>query len=151
MLLVNLVLDEDLMVHDKVKKQNEIISAKNRHYHVITSLHFSTLINYCVPDMNLCTSTWHWSVLETNKKKFRFEPKHDLFRFIFGLFRETKNYFFQFVSVRFGFSDPFRNKRNKPIYFETNKKNTKETTNLFIKLCWKKLPEKKYSTVELKT
>jgi hypothetical protein len=30
---------------------------------------------------------------------FQFEPKHNLFRFIFGLFRETKQLFFRFVSV----------------------------------------------------
>jgi hypothetical protein len=29
----------------------------------------------------------------------RNKPKHTLFRFIFGLFRETKKLFFQFVSV----------------------------------------------------
>jgi hypothetical protein len=76
----------------------------------------------------------------------RNKPKLNLFRFIFGLFRETKNYFFRFVSVRFGVSDPFRNNRNKQICFETNRKkrkNTKETENLVIKLCCKKLSEKK--------
>jgi hypothetical protein len=35
--------------------------------------------------------------------KFRFEPKQDLFRLCFGLFRETKkNGLFRFVSVCFG-------------------------------------------------
>jgi hypothetical protein len=44
-----------------------------------------------------------------NRKK----PKLGLFRFIFGLFRETNKLFFRFVSVRFGVSDPYRNNRNR--------------------------------------
>jgi hypothetical protein len=55
----------------------------------------------------------------------RNKPKLNLFRLIFGLFRETKNYFFRFVSVRFGVSYPFRNKRNKQICFETNRNKRK--------------------------
>jgi hypothetical protein len=65
----------------------------------------------------------------------RNKPKHSLFRFIFGLFRETKIYFIRFVSFRFGpvskqpkQTDLFRNKPKK-------RKNTQETENLVIKLC----------------
>jgi hypothetical protein len=44
----------------------------------------------------------------------RYKPKLNLIRFFFGLFRETKNHFFRFVSVCFGVSDLYRNNRNKP-------------------------------------
>jgi hypothetical protein len=42
------------------------------------------------------------------------EPKLNLFRLFFGLFRETKQIFFRFVSVCFGVSVRYRNNRNKP-------------------------------------
>jgi hypothetical protein len=51
------------------------------------------------------------------------KPKLGLFRLIFGLFRETNQLFFRFVSVRFGVSDPYRNNRNKQICFETTEIN----------------------------
>jgi hypothetical protein len=70
----------------------------------------------------------------------RNKPKLNLFRFIFGLFRETKNYFFRFVSVRFGVSDPFRNKPKK-------RKNTKETENLVIKRAEKSCLKRSTGTV----
>jgi hypothetical protein len=57
----------------------------------------------------------------------RNKPKQDLFRLCFGLFRETKNKKFRFVSVCFGVSTLYRNNWNKNC-FETNKhflKNTK--------------------------
>jgi hypothetical protein len=60
------------------------------------------------------------------KKNFgsnRNKPKLSLFRLIFGLFRETNQLFFRFVSVRFGVSDPYRNNRNKQICFETTEIN----------------------------
>jgi hypothetical protein len=55
----------------------------------------------------------------------RNKPKLNLFRFIFGLFRETNKLFFQFVSVCFGVSDPFRNDQNKQNCFVTNRKTGK--------------------------
>jgi hypothetical protein len=60
----------------------------------------------------------------------RNKPKLNLFRFIFGLFRETNKFFFRFVSVRFGISDQYRNNRNKQICFETNRKNGGENAKI---------------------
>ncbi len=67
-------------------------------------------------------------VLETNFKKFglnRNKPKQDLFRLCFGLFLETKNNIFLFVSVSFGGSNLYRNNLNKQNCFERNGKNPK--------------------------
>ncbi len=50
-----------------------------------------------------------------NKFFFRFEPKLDLFRLFFGLFRETKQIFFRFVSVfRTGIETTETNRTNIP-------------------------------------
>jgi hypothetical protein len=49
----------------------------------------------------------------------RKEPKLNQFRLCFGLFHETKKYFF---SVCFGVSNMYRNNRNKHACFETNLK-----------------------------
>ena len=51
----------------------------------------------------------------------RNKPKQDLFRVCFGLFRETKNKTFRFVSV----SNLYRNNRNKQNCFVTNRNNPK--------------------------
>ncbi len=62
----------------------------------------------------------------------RKEPKHNLFRLFFGLFRETKNFFF---SVCFGVSNTYRNNRNNKSVSkktETNKKNFVNCTPLGI-------------------
>ncbi len=53
----------------------------------------------------------------------RNKPKLNLFRLFFGLFHETKKYFFRFISVCFGVSDRYRNNRNKQNFLETNQKN----------------------------
>ncbi len=53
------------------------------------------------------------------------EPKQDLFRFCFGLFRETKN---KNISVCFGVSNLYRNNRNKQNCFETNQKDFQQNT-----------------------
>jgi hypothetical protein len=69
------------------------------------------------------------------------KPKLNLFRLIFGLFRETKNKFFRFVSVSFGISEPYRNNRNKQTCFETRwkiRKNSKSRGTFFLKLFFKK-------------
>ncbi len=61
--------------------------------------------------------TGNQGVLETIKFFFglnRNKPKLNLFRLFFGLFRETKNHFFQLVLVCFVVSDRYRNNRNKP-------------------------------------
>jgi hypothetical protein len=55
-------------------------------------------------------------IFESNRNK----PKLNLFRLIFGLLRETNKLFFRFLSVRFGVSDPYRNKK---ICFETTEMN----------------------------
>ncbi len=62
-------------------------------------------------------------VLETNKNKFRFEPKQDLFRVCFGLFCETKkkNFgCFEPISKQPKQTDLFRNKpkRTDPKFSE---------------------------------
>ncbi len=69
-------------------------------------------------------------VLKTIKFIFRFEPKLNLFRLFFGLFRETKKHFFRFVSVSFGVSDRYRNNRNKQNFLETNRKNHQKTFSI---------------------
>ncbi len=62
-------------------------------------------------------------------KKFfgsnRNKLKQDLFRLCYGLFRETKNKKFQFVSVCFGVSNLCRNNWNKQNCFEINRNNPK--------------------------
>jgi hypothetical protein len=55
----------------------------------------------------------------------RNKPKQDLFRLCFGLFCETKNKQFWFVSVCFGESNLYRNNQNKQNCFETNRNNPK--------------------------
>jgi len=55
-------------------------------------------------------------------KKFRFEPKQDLFRFCFSLFRETKNKKFRFVSV---FRTYIETTETHRTVFETNRNNPK--------------------------
>jgi hypothetical protein len=59
----------------------------------------------------------------------RNKPKHNLFRLIFGLFRETKNLFFRFVSV---FRIRFKTT-------ETNRSVSKQTeiNKKKWKICWK--------------
>jgi hypothetical protein len=61
----------------------------------------------------------------------RNKPKQDLFRVCFGLFRETKNKVFRFVSV-------FRNNRNKQNCFETNNRNKPKRLS---RLLWNRQPE----------
>ena len=51
---------------------------------------------------------------ETNRNKI-------CFGFCFGLFRETKEKLFRFVSVCFGVSNLYRNNRNKQNCFKTNR------------------------------
>ena len=79
---------------------------------------------------------WHWqwkparirmlqSRVSSKQTKINFgsnrnKPKQDLFRVCFGLFRETKNFFF---SVCFGVSNLYGNNRNKQNCFETNRNN----------------------------
>jgi hypothetical protein len=65
---------------------------------------------------------------QTNKNfgSSRNKPKQDMFRFCFGLFRETKNKKFGFVSVSFGVSNLYRNNRNKQNFFETIPNNPKQ-------------------------
>jgi hypothetical protein len=58
------------------------------------------------------------------------KPKLNLFWLFFGLFRETKKHFFQFVSVCFGVSDRYRNNRNKQNFLETNRKNLQKTFSI---------------------
>ncbi len=53
----------------------------------------------------------------------RNKPKLNLFRLFFDLFHETKKKIFRFVSVCFGFSDQYRNNRNKQNFLKTNQKN----------------------------
>ncbi len=49
----------------------------------------------------------------------------DLFRLCFGLFHETNNNKFLFVSAFFGVSNLYRNNRNKQNSFKTNRNNPK--------------------------
>jgi hypothetical protein len=65
----------------------------------------------------------HGSRVSSKQTKINFgsnrnKPKQDLFRVCFGLFRETKN---QKVSVCFGVSNLYRNKRTKQNCFVTNR------------------------------
>jgi hypothetical protein len=74
-------------------------------------------------------------VLETIKFFFgsnRNKPKLNLFRLFFGLFRETQKHFFRFVSVGFGGSDRYRNKRNKQNFVETNGNKPKKSFKKFL-------------------
>jgi hypothetical protein len=61
-----------------------------------------------------------------NSGSNRNKPKQDLFRLCFGLFRETKNKQFWFVSVCFGVSNLYRNNRSKQNCFETNRNKPKQ-------------------------
>ncbi len=72
---------------------------------------------------------------QTNKNfgSNRNKPKKDLFWLCFGLFRETKNQNFWFVSVFFGVSNQYRNNRNKQNCFKTNRNNLKLLKN--TKIC----------------
>jgi hypothetical protein len=90
-----------------------------------------TLVEYKVLSVRqFLTKVMTTRVSSKQTKKFfgsnRNKPKHNLFRLIFGLFRETKNLFFRFVSVCFGVSDTLRNNRNKQICFETNRNKQKK-------------------------
>ncbi len=68
-------------------------------------------------------------VLETKKQKNCNKPKpQDLFRLCFGLFRETNNNKFLFVSACFSVSNLYQNNRNKQNCFEKT-----ETTLNFLK------------------
>jgi hypothetical protein len=61
-----------------------------------------------------------------NKQKKSFGPTEtNQNKICFGLFRETKNKNFWFVSVCFGVSNLYRNNRNKQNCFETNRNNPK--------------------------
>ncbi len=88
------------------------------------------------------SSLWRWAlvphppdqgVLETNKNKFRFEPKQTetrsvsrLFRFVSVCFVKPK----KIISVCFGFSNVYRNNRNKQ---NCNKPKQTKTTQHFMK------------------
>jgi hypothetical protein len=64
----------------------------------------------------------------TKQKNFgwnRNKQKQDLFRLCFGLFRETKNKIFWFVSVCFDVSNLYGNNRNKQNFFITKRNNPK--------------------------
>ncbi len=68
-------------------------------------------------------------VLETIKFFFgsnRNKPKLNLFRLLFGLFRETKKHFFRFVSVCFGVSVQSK-QPNKQNFFKINRKHLQKS------------------------
>ncbi len=76
-----------------------------------------------------CTVFPHYGLVKSISQL----PKQDLFRLCFGLFRETKNYKFRFVSVCFGVSNLYRSNWNKQNCFETNRNNPKLMKN--TKIC----------------
>jgi hypothetical protein len=69
-------------------------------------------------------NTWLWNRVSSKQTKINFgsnrnKPKQDLFRVCFGLFRETKNKIFWFVSVFRIYIKTTETNRNKPKRFST--------------------------------
>ncbi len=86
-------------------------------YHISHSSIIYILCCHCL--VHVMKSVWVACRVSSKQSNFFFgsnrnKPKLNLFRLFFGLFHETQNFFFRFVSVCFGVSDRYRNNRNKP-------------------------------------